>query len=52
MSVVKNPENWDVGDCIEDCHYVGRFCDEKEDGTIVCPSERTCVDECKERFSS
>jgi hypothetical protein len=52
MSVVKNPENWDLTDCIEDCHYASRFCYTKDDGTMVCPSERSCADECRERFSS
>lgn len=52
MSVINNPDSWDLSDCIEDCHYASRFCDEQKDGTIVCPSERSCVADCKERFSS
>ncbi len=53
MTVIKNPENWELDDCVEDCHYVSRFCHEKEDGIIVCPSGiRECADDCRERFSS
>jgi hypothetical protein len=53
MADIKNPEKWDVDDCIEDCHYSSRFCNEKEDGILVCPTSWSeCEDDCRQKFSS
>jgi hypothetical protein len=46
-------ENWNLDECMEECHYSSRYCNEQEDGTLVCPTSWSeCVDECKQSFSS
>ena len=53
MPVIKDPENWTVSDCIEDCHYASRYCREQKDGSLQCPSGmHRCAEDCRRQFSS
>jgi hypothetical protein len=53
MTVIKDPDQWTVQDCIEDCHYHSRFCEEQEDGSLVCPPGiRSCEEDCRKRYSA
>jgi len=53
MPVIQDPDNWTLDDCIEDCHYHSRYCEEQPDGTILCPPGiRACTEDCRNRFSA
>jgi hypothetical protein len=53
MSRLKNAESWTLDDCMEDCHYVSRYCIEQDDETLKCPMGwRQCEDNCRKQFSS
>jgi len=49
----QDPKTWNLDDCIEDCHYISRFCEEKDEETMVCLGGwRSCADDCSTRFST